>query len=185
MRCLAPQQSRIALYYTFFLLLLLTGIVFLLVGPNVLSLAITSAREDADARRWKEYQRNVRQITTVRELNEAVSTGCCVLFVDGYWNAETAMFRTSYAKFGAWSKANAGPKTVTVELDSNSSNNELLHNAVQDLWKRNEISPGGMKNSGGAGRVVWFQEGIVVDYAWCIEVMEPKGLIARTKRSFP
>jgi hypothetical protein len=43
---------------------------------------------------------------------------------------------------------------------------------------------GGLKYLGGAGRVVWFQNGEVVDYAWCSEVANAGELQARTLKAF-
>ncbi len=46
-----------------------------------------------------------------------------------------------------------------------------------DVWKicRNFgasiISLQGLKNYGGAGRVLWITNGKVVDYVWCMELM--------------
>ena len=59
-----------------------------------------------------------------------------------------------------------------------------------DLWSRYDIPRGGLKNLGGAGRVLWIEDGRVVDYAWCTELMNEDDrenielLKVRTRRAF-
>lgn len=124
----------------------------------------------------------VRIITAAGELRDSLSTGHRVLFVDCGWNGDVTAFRFPYATFAAWCKQDTSIQTLSVKIDSESKD-ELWH-MLQQIWLDNRIPPGGMKNYGGAGRVVWFRDGQVVDYAWCSEVHSVALLKARTAQAF-
>lgn len=127
-------------------------------------------------------QSPVRIITTAGALRESLSTGQTILFVDCDWNGEVAAFRIPFASFADWCEENTSIQTLSTKIDSESKD-ELWH-ALQEMWRDNRILEGGLKNYGGAGRVVWFRDGQVVDHAWCSEVHAVEQLQARTRQAF-
>ena len=51
--------------------------------------------------------------------------------------------------------------------------------------RSNEIDVGGLKTYGGAGRIIWLEDGRVLDYEWCFEFLnEPSQLKARSRNAF-
>lgn len=126
-------------------------------------------------------RRPVRSLTTADDLRNSLSTGQSVLFVDCDWNGDVIAFRIPFATFATWCEQNS-IKTLSVKVDSESRNE--LWDMLQRLWRDNRIYEGGLKYHGGAGRVVWFRDGQVVDYAWCSEVHSVALLKARTSRAF-
>jgi len=61
----------------------------------------------------------------------------------------------------------------------------------EQLWTKYDIPRGGLKNLGGAGRVLWIANREIVDYAWCMELMNDNDtddtetlLKARTQKAF-
>jgi len=80
------------------------------------------------------------------------------------------------------SNDNPACKAITFKIDAESKD-EMWY-TLQDLRKNNSIPPGNMKTYGGAGRVVWFKDGRVADYAWCTELLEMDKLKSRTKDAF-
>ena len=111
------------------------------------------------------------RITTHAEWDVAIKRRNCVLFVDGDWNIDIVAFRRPFAKFAWWCYADATARAITMKIDSDDTSNDVW-SICDTLWSSNEIHPGGLKNFGGAGRVVWLKNGNVVDYAWCMELMQ-------------
>lgn len=125
---------------------------------------------------------SVRMITSSAALRDSLATGQSIFFVDCDWNGGVAAFRSPLATFAAWSEQNNNIQTLSVKIDSESQGE--LWDTLQQMWRDNRIPPGGLKNFGGAGRVVWFRDGQVVDYAWCTEVLSVEQLKARTANAF-
>jgi hypothetical protein len=126
--------------------------------------------------------RAVRLISTTDDFYAVTATGNCVLFVNCDWVEFPVAFRQPFSEFARWCRENTDYKTVTVKLKANS--HDELWSAIQDLWAWNHIFPGGLKTYGGAGRVVWFKGGRVVDYAWCSEVLSVDKLKLRSTTAF-
>ena len=123
----------------------------------------------------------VQIITTADALRDSLATGQHILFVDCGWNGDVVAFRFPFAAFATWCEQNS-IQTLSVKVDSESKD-ELWH-MLQQMWRDNRILEGGLKNYGGAGRVVWFRDGQIVDYAWCSEVHSVALLRARTSKAF-
>ncbi len=124
----------------------------------------------------------VRIITSSDALRDSLATGESIFFVDCGWNGGVAAFRFPFAAYAAWCERNTSIQTLSVKVDSGSK--DELWDTLQQMWRDNRILEGGLKNYGGAGRVVWFRDGQVVDYAWCTEVHSVEELKARTSKAF-
>jgi hypothetical protein len=131
----------------------------------------------------------IRKIATRANWDSATKNRCCVLFVDCPWNIEVVRFRRPFASFADWCQANTKVSVLTMKLDSEDVTNDVWQICDQ-LWAENDIDQGGLKNSGGAGRVVWINNGRVVDYAWCMEltnadnIEDTESLRTRTRKAF-
>jgi len=180
----ASQQSRVALFYTIFAVMLAAGIALTVIGPRLFTIGTTTPPEMTPVQPTDgDFNSNaVRIITNTDDWNAAIASGRCVLFVNCDWNVAMVAFRQPFSDFAAWSNDNTDYKTISITLDADSKD-EMWH-TIQDLWQDNSISPGGLKTYGGAGRVVWFNDGQVIDYAWCTEVLEVDKLKSRTKDAF-
>ena len=54
-------------------------------------------------------------------------------------------------------------------IDASDTTNEIF-SLCDQLWRANGIWPGALKHYGGSGRVLWIDNGQIVDYAWCMDV---------------
>jgi hypothetical protein len=124
----------------------------------------------------------VREIVSRKEWNAATRRGRVVLFVDGHWNQDMVQFNRKYAEFAQGHRSHSRLRTLRMTIDSNAKNE--VWTICQELWRVNSISQGGLKNYGGAGRVVWLDNGRVVDHAWCNELFARDALNERTRRAF-
>lgn len=124
----------------------------------------------------------VRILSSANELRASLAKGQSVLFVDCGWNGDVVAFRVPFATFADWCEQNTNVQALSVKIDSESK--DALWDALQKMWRDNRIYEGGLKNHGGAGRVVWFRDGQVADYAWCSEVHSVALLKARTSKAF-
>lgn len=178
------QRPRIATLYLTFATMFVIGIALSVIEPGLFSVGSRTLLDVTRVQATDGDLNNdaVQIITTTDEWKAAIASGRCVLFVDCDWNVAVVAFRRSFADFASWSRDNANHKAITFKVDADSKD-EMWH-AIQDLWKDNSISPGSMKTYGGAGRVVWFKESRVVDFAWCMEVFEMDTLKSRTKDAF-
>ncbi len=130
----------------------------------------------------------VIRVTTLDEWNSITKETKCILFVDGDWNIEMVAFREPFREFAEWSRSqDIRPVTLTI-----SDEKDDAWKICQELW--NQIpearSQHGLKHFGGAGRVVWLENGNVVDYAWCVfltnweEIGDIDQLKKRTQNTF-
>lgn len=179
------QQQRIVFFYLIIVALFVSGIAISATGQWLFSSGITlEARKETPALQ-RTPNSAVLHIATADELRSATAGGRCILFVDCDWNERPILFRRPLTDFADWCSKNTDYKVLSVKLaDSQADSQDELWAAIQELWQRYAISPGGMKTMGGAGRVVWFNEGRVVDYAWCWEVGDKSKLESRTKDAF-
>ena len=75
-------------------------------------------------------------------------------------------------------------------IDSDDTQNDVWR-ICDELWRLNLIDPGGLKNYGGAGRILWVEDGKVVDYDWCEALTDFSdlenfdALEMRTRSNFP
>lgn len=133
---------------------------------------------------------STQDIHTRAEWKAAIGKGRCLLFVEGDWNILVAAFKEPHARFANWCVAKTNIRPLRIRIDPNDIENDAFH-ICDELWKANNISSGGLKTLGGAGRLVWMENGKVVDYAWCWEVMDKENpasielLKQRTLKAFP
>lgn len=121
----------------------------------------------------------VRRIESSEEFRAAIAVGRCVLFVNCEWNPHVIIFRQLFSEFADWCERNTDYETLSVLVSE-----DELTDTIESLWQANSIPQGGMKNQSGAGRIVWFSDGHVVDYAWCMDIKSLDGLTARTMLAF-
>ena len=114
---------------------------------------------------------SIAQITTRSAWDAAIKNDRCIVFVDGDWNINMVAFREPFAKFANWCQSATDVRALTMKIDSDDTTNDVW-NISDELWRTHNINPGGLKNYGGAGRVLWIDNGQVVDYAWCRELMD-------------
>ncbi len=170
--------------YSAFATLLLVGVAAFKVPQALRPMHAKSARvaTNEPSRENSFSSKAVRRIQTIAEWNECTSARHCVLFVNCDWNTDMVMFRQPFSEFADWCRDNTDYQTIAVTIDGESKC--ALWNALQELWQNNDISPGGLKTYGGAGRVVWFSNGRVVDHAWCVDVERLDKLKARSHDAF-
>jgi hypothetical protein len=131
----------------------------------------------------------IAHITTRSEWDAAISNDQCIVFVDGDWNTEMVAFRRPFARFADWCQDHTEVRALTMLIDADVRTNDVW-SICDRLWEKNDIDKGGLKNLGGAGRVLWIHHGQVVDYAWCNEVMNDNdienidALKTRTRKVF-
>lgn len=106
----------------------------------------------------------VQVITTREEWDRALPRGERVVFVMGDWNFETAYMRRELEPFSKWAK-NRGVLVLTLTIDPENNQNDV-GKISSEITQKNGLHPGGMKNWNGAGRVLWFKDGKLVDHAW-------------------
>ncbi len=121
-------------------------------------------------------------ISKAAELRTVTATGQVVLFVDCPWNGDVVGFREPFREFAGWCRNETSIRPATVMLDAD--NQDALWQALQALWSNLRVSAGGLKNYGGAGRVVWFEDGVVRDIAWCHHLQDVAGIKERTRDVF-
>jgi hypothetical protein len=109
------------------------------------------------------------KITTRAEWESAIKDRRCVLFVDCRWNVNVARFRRRFTSLASWCQE-MDVTALTMQIDP--EHEDDVWKICAELWTKNNIDPGGLKNWGGAGRVVWLDHGRVVDHAWCMEFLD-------------
>lgn len=170
---------RIARSYPVLSMLVVGGLVLFVFGP-VLSAIETAHSSEPGA---EAARRGGPLVLTRLEHWDAVrSRGRTILFVDGDWNVASVAFRKPYARLARWSKANTDWRTVSIKLDPASRG--PLWMALQGFWKKHGIETGGYKTLGGACRIVWLQDGQVVDHDWCAGLLEFDKLKIRSTAAF-
>lgn len=125
----------------------------------------------------------IGNITTHADWELATKNHRCIVFVDGAWNIQMVHFRRPFAKFADWCQTHTNTRALTMSINPHDTTNDVWH-ICQELWAQNNIDPGGLKNFGGAGRVLWIDKGQIVDYAWCFEVETIEMLTERTQKAF-
>lgn len=121
-------------------------------------------------------------ISAAAELKTVTSTGQVVLFVDCNWNGDVVGFRAPFREFAGWCRNETSIRPATIVLDAD--NQDALWQALQELWSNLHVSAGGLKIYGGAGRVVWFEDGDIRDVAWCHHLPDVAGIKERTRDVF-
>jgi hypothetical protein len=94
----------------------------------------------------------------------------CVVLVDGAWNTETARFRPSFKEFASWCQTKTDVQVLTMMINPKDTSDDVWK-LCHELWNKYDIDSGGLKTFGGDGRVLWINNGEVVDFAWCMEFM--------------
>ncbi len=121
-----------------------------------------------------ELRHPVKIVSTGEQWDAWTQNQKCVLFVDCNWNATVVVSRTTYQAFSEWCVEN-DICPLAISLDANDKTSEARQ-VCQKLWKDNAIAQGSMKNAGGAGRIVWLQDGTVVDHDWCTAILNWENL---------
>jgi hypothetical protein len=167
------QSSKINTLYLFFAACLIIGLVLVTIGPYWLADQSTNS------------ELTIQSVTPIRNVNDwsaATASSNCVHYVDCVWNPDVIIFGRTFSEFAIKYPRPYQYRTASVTL--NDDFDDPLWKTLEKLWKDNQISSGGMKNLNGAGRVVWFKEGKVVDSAWDVELCNAPSLKARTDRAF-
>ena len=131
----------------------------------------------------------ITKITSRSEWISAIKHDRCVVFVDGDWNIDMVAFRKPFSKFAVWCESRTDTHALTLKIDPADKTNDVW-NICDELWHTHNIKRGGLKNYGGAGRVLWIDKGQIVDYAWCMELMDDgdidniSALKTRTRNAF-
>lgn len=174
------QPCRIALVYSLCAVLLIVGATVYPLSaafaPRSGSLFNAVGQPRADG-----GQAGVQQVKSADEWGSAVSFGQTVLFVNCEWHIDVVAYRRVFREFGASSQENMECRAVSVTVDPDGQ--DELWPILQSLWAQLRIDHG-MKLLGGAGRIVWFDNGQVVDYALWFEVPDVESLRQRTKMAF-
>lgn len=119
-------------------------------------------------------------ITSAEAFDAAIAKGKSVLFVDCPWNHEVKLLELKFNKFAESVSPQEDFRILTIDLDDE---HDSTWRRLATLWKQNDIELGGLKNLNGAGRIVWFQDGKVVDYEWGMNLDE-KALRERTEKAW-
>jgi len=179
------QRSRVILLYTGFVACFGVGVVIgqwsvPLVGPES---ATTAEPQTPGPRGECEFSESVHIVKTLDDWDALLQNGRHVLFVDCDWNVAMVAFRRPFSKFSDWCREETNYRSASVKMIA--SGDHELSKATQDLMRSNGIFLGGMKTYGGAGRVIWLEDGRVLDYEWCHELLnDPSKLKARSRKAF-
>lgn len=132
----------------------------------------------------------VQATTTREEWDRVIPRGECVVFVMGDWNFESMFMQRELEPFSIWAKKRR-VRVVTLTIDPEDDQNDVWKVSAE-ISKKNGLHPGGMKNLNGAGRVLWFKNGKLVDHAWGPRELADRGnnvsylqfLKERTEKAF-
>lgn len=125
----------------------------------------------------------IMHVNTLEEWEAVTRHRRVVLFVNGEWSYPAAMFQSPFLEFGQWCRDETEIRAVQMTIDSSDTSNDVW-SICDEMWSSNDIDPGSMKTFGGAGRVVWLEDGEVLDYAWAWETMQQDELKQRTADAF-
>lgn len=106
----------------------------------------------------------VQVIATREEWDRAIPHGECVVFVMGDWNFESVFMQRELEPFSSWTRRR-GVRVLTLTMDPNLVKNDVWK-ISEKIIQKNRLYAGSMKNLNGAGRVLWFKNGKLVDHAW-------------------
>jgi hypothetical protein len=129
------------------------------------------------------------RITSRSQWDAAINNQRCIVFIDADWNGDVVAFRKPFATFSEWCQSHSDVRVLTMAIDADDASNDVWQ-ICEELWRKNDIHAGGLKNYGGAGRVLWIAQGRLVDHAWCTEVIHDTDignidpLKLRTERAF-
>jgi hypothetical protein len=125
---------------------------------------------------------SIATISTVDEWRASLTSGQRIVFVDGEWNSEIVAFRKPFGSFGGWclSETNYQPRVLALVPDDN----DPLFQELQRFFKAQKTETCGLKTYGGGGRVLWLENGRLVDVAWWNEVGSEATLKSRTQVAF-
>jgi hypothetical protein len=111
----------------------------------------------------------------------ATRSGRRVIFVDADFSSETVRFRPIWQEFRR--RAPAGVEAQTVVPGTDWQAPEFV--AVMDWIQANSIHyVGGYKTFGGAGLIVWTEDGEVRDHSFCSWDNSVDSMTERTRRTF-
>lgn len=178
----SPERSRIVAVYCLLAALPTLGLLFSVAGRGF---AVVEWPEPVNGVSADDELAavGVRTIDSVDDWNRVGMRGTRILFVDCDWNLDVAVFRQTVADYAAQAGSRVDLQIVRVRIDADNTKTALFDRVCQ-LWRENGIHPGGMKNFGGAGRVVWLVDGHVLDYAWGHDIASVKDFQRRTIRAF-
>jgi hypothetical protein len=139
---------------------------------------------------WLHYSLDfpaVQAISMREEWDNVIPRGTCVVFVLGDWNPESHHMRREIEAFSHWAKRR-GVRVLTLTIDPNDDQNDVWKISAA-ISQKNGLHPGAMKNTNGAGRVLWFKNAKLVDHAWGPRDKPPPGsylqeLQERTTKAF-
>ena len=112
----------------------------------------------------------ILQVKSRSDWDIAIQTRRCIVFVDGTWNTYIARFRPCFGEFAVWCQIHNDVQAVSMMINPDDTSDDVWQ-LCEQLWSKYDIPRGGLKNYGGAGRVLWLNNGKVVDYVWCMDLM--------------
>lgn len=102
-------------------------------------------------------------ILTREEWERVISRGECAVFVLGDWNRESYYMRRELEPFSTWTRPR-GVRVLTLTIDADLVKDDVWR-ISEEIIQKNRLYAGSMKNLNGAGRVLWFKNGKLVDHA--------------------
>jgi hypothetical protein len=131
---------------------------------------------------WQPRHVPFAELTTRKDLHGIANEALAVVFVDGGWSIDCAVFRPVLSR--AYENWSAGAQSRHLEWRRiDVSNLGPWHTEVTDWLGNHGISMGGLKQQG-AGRVIWIRDGQVAAADWCVDFDESDSILDRIRTIF-
>lgn len=130
-------------------------------------------------------------IATRGKWDATIKGSRCIVLVNDDWHISTDVFRPYFAQLANWCQSETNFKAILIEIDGVGPPNDVWR-ICGELQVKYDLEAGGMRHTGGAGRVLWLDHGHLVDHAWCDVLFDEyryeasflDALKARTKSAF-
>lgn len=126
---------------------------------------------------------SITTIKSIKDFDNTLNDGRCVLFIDGDWAVPAAASRPVFAKFAHTWRAESNQSVHFIRLDFTESNTRLWDH-VQEWMDSESVERGGYKSYGGVGKVIWTWNGRVLEHAWHVGDSTTEEMIERTLSVF-
>jgi hypothetical protein len=145
---------------------------------------LKQSRPDIDVHvHWAPRHVPFQEMNSPEELQGAIQAPHVLLFIDGFWSVDCAVFRPIAAAIPeAWNAKSNRPSVAWLRIDLSDVNSKVTQEFWQWLGERG-LPLGGLKQQG-AGLVVWFEDGHVKSADWCFRFSDVDSLMARTLAQF-